>query len=130
MKRLVKDKIYAMANVRGRTVRNPNPLPFSFYFSNSYGIDNNVRVKVSFNPDKLSIDQLGNLELHSDWKFVPGKDDKHLSNKDVAEMKNFFRKYKVLFCLVWDHKLQEDEVQDYFRGIFGFIGYMQVSEYS
>ena len=35
-------------------------------------------------------------------------------------MKAFFKEYIVLFCLVWEYKLREDVVQDYFRGFIDF----------
>lgn len=35
-------------------------------------------------------------------------------------MKEFFREYLVLFCMVWDMQLREDVVQDYFRNLISF----------
>lgn len=124
MKRLVldtnireyEDEIMCMANVRGNSVSVPHSLPFSFYFSrrnSSHGI----RVKVVFNPNRLNINECGNLELHSDWVYVPGHNDKGVSSKIKNQMIDFFRKYKVLFAAAWEDVIQEDIIQDYFRGL-------------
>ena len=111
--------LMCMANIRGNTVNVPHSLSFSFYFSvrnSSHGI----RVKPLFNPNRMSITRAGNLELHGNWKFTPGQDDSNVKRKDIEEMKNFFRTYKVLFAGVWEDEIQETEVQDYFRGMISW----------
>lgn len=113
------DSIFAMANLRGCKVSVPHKLPFSFYFSQCEA-SHTIRVKVQFNPEKLSINKLGVLELHGDYKFTPGSDDKSVSSKQINDMRDFFKEYKVLFAAVWDGVLPEDTVQDYFRGIESF----------
>lgn len=58
--------------------------------------------------------------IHSDWKYIPGNDDKDVSNRDINAMKDFFKTYKVLFATVWEKVLEPDALYDYFRGIMDF----------
>ena len=109
------DDIFCMTSVRGTKMENPGKRPFSFYFSgrnSSHG----PRVKVTFNPNRLIMNKVGTLELNSDWEFTPGEDDQHVSEKQVDEMKRFFRDYLVLFLLVWDFHLSDPILGDYFSG--------------
>lgn len=110
------EEIFGMSNVRGKLVKVPGKLPFSFFFSGKRGSTHGIRVKPVFNPDRLAGSDLGNLELHSDWKYTPGKDDKDVSAKQIRQMKDFFRQYKVLFAAVWEEELEEDLLADYFKG--------------
>lgn len=110
------DYLMEMANLRGSKVRVPHKLKFSFYFSGR-NTSHGIRVKPVFTPDELVIDKVGILKLCDDWKFTPYKGDKHISSKDIKEMKDFFREYKVLFAGVWEKRIHEDDVQDFFRGM-------------
>lgn len=118
MKRLIysSDTILCMSNVRGARVKRPSALPFSFYFSAKDGVSHGPRVKPSFNPEKLRMDQAGTLKLCDDWEYIPGKDDTGISMRQIQEMKAFFRANIVLFCLVWDLHVSDPTVQDYFQG--------------
>lgn len=118
MKRLMKSNydILCMCNVRGRYVANPGALPFSFYFSSGAGMPHSIRVMPVFNPNRLVSSLTGTLKLCDDWEYIPGKDDADVSSKDIKNMKEFFRKYLVLFCAVWDEQLSDGVVEDYFRG--------------
>lgn len=111
--------IFCMSSLRGSKVVVPHKLPFSFFFSERES-SHAIRVKPVFNPDKISKSSFGTLELHGDWKYTPGPDDKNVSQKQIQEMKNFFKKYKVLFAAVWESKLYDGDVQDYFRGLISF----------
>lgn len=117
MKRYIKshDDIFAMSNVRGRYIKVEKNIPFSFYYSprnSSHG----PRVKVIFNPDRMKQGLAGNLMLCGDWDFTPGENDSSVSSKEVNKMKEFFRKYLILFLLVWDEHSDEPDPEDYFRG--------------
>lgn len=117
MKRYIKshDDIFAMSNVRGRYIKVEKNIPFSFYYSprnSSHG----PRVKVIFNPDRMKQGLAGNLMLCGDWDFTPGENDSSVSSKEVNKMKEFFRKYLILFLLVWDGHSDEPDPEDYFRG--------------
>lgn len=105
-----------MANMLGNKVKVPYKLPFSFYFSSGDGVNHSIGVKLVFNSEKLVKSQTGTLKLCDDWEYTPGKDDTKISQKQIDEMKDFFKTYIVLFCMVWDEQLTEDTVQDYFKG--------------
>lgn len=110
-----KDYIFEMANMLGKKVKVPHKLPFSFYFSASNENVHGIRVKPVFNPEKFVRSQTGTLKLCDNWEYIPGKDDNNVSQSDIDDMKQFFRDYLVLFCMVWDEQLSEDPVQDYFK---------------
>lgn len=139
MKRLIRysnnvESIFAMSNIRGRYVRVPKPLNFSFYFSpkdavESKEIVHGLRVKPLFNPEKMSIDKAGTLKLHGDWEYIRGEDDKDVSSKDVRNMINFFVEYKTLFAAVWEKELAPDSLYDYFRGVISFSELIQEFEF-
>lgn len=117
--------LFEMANIRGKYVKIPHKLNFSFYFSpkdaiESKDICHGLRVKPLFNPEKMSIDKAGTLKLHGDWKYIPGEDDKNIGAKAVKEMKKFFSDYKTLFAAVWEKALPPDALYDYFRGVIQF----------
>lgn len=54
------DVLY-MSSVRGKDVKNPYQLPFSFYFSSGNGVTHGPRVKPVFNSEKA--------ETQYDWHF-------------------------------------------------------------
>ena len=63
----------------------------------------------------MSGDVDGYMELHGDYDYVSSPGGKRVSNKDIDEAREFFKKYKVLFAAVWEMKLEEDVIQDYLR---------------
>lgn len=110
------DYLLEMSNVRGNYVKVPHKLPFSFYFSSGVGNKHSIRVKPSFNPEKLKRSMTGTLQLSGDWEYTPNSEDINVSSKDVESMKKFFKDNIVFFILVWDEFLQDAVVQDYFLG--------------
>ena len=112
--------LFEMANVLGRKVKVPHKLPFSFFFSSDKGVSHSIRVKPVFNSEKLLRSQTGTLKLCDDWEFIPGENDTKVSQKDIDDMKQFFRDYLVLFCMAWDEQLTYDDVQDYFKAEITF----------
>lgn len=122
MKRIIKSTtdILAMSNIRGKYVKNPHSLPFSFYFSSGAGVQHGPRVKPMFNESKLIRSLTGILKLCDDWEFVPGVDDKDVKADKVSDMKDFFRRHIVLFCAVWDEQMQDATLEDYLRGDITF----------
>lgn len=133
MKLIVKidnDFLFEMVNIRGKYVKIPHKLNFSFYFSPKDAVEgkdicHGLRVKPLFNPEKMSINKAGTLKLHGDWKYIPGEDDKKIGAKPIAEMKEFFKKYKILFSAVWEKSLPPDALYDYFRGTITFSELIQ-----
>ena len=79
-----------------------------------------IRVKPIFNPDKVHISEAGTLKLCNDWEYIPGKNEGHIAEKDIRNMKDFFKKYQVLFAAVWEGELQEGDLVDYFQGALDF----------
>lgn len=122
MKRVIKstEDILAMSNVRGRCVKNPHSLPFSFYFSSGADVKHGPRVKPMFNEAKLINSLTGTLKLCDDWKFLPGANDKDIKADKVSDMKAFFKEHIVLFCAVWDEQMQDATLEDYFKGDITF----------
>lgn len=126
MKLTLKEEVlFEMANVRGKTVKVPGKLEFSFFFSTKDAVESKdivhgLRVKPVFNPERISISEVGTLKLHGDWKYIPGKNDKNVGAKQIKEMKNFFKMYKILFASVWEKQLPHDALEDYIRGYIDF----------
>lgn len=110
------EDIQCMANMLGRKVTVPGPLPFSFFFSSKGNNTHSIRVKPVLNPNKMKESESSVLELHGDWKFIPNHKDKHVSNSLVDEIRKFFRQNFILFAAVWEGKLYESSVQEYLEG--------------
>lgn len=120
MKRVITDSYIAcMSTVLGKNVKVPSSLPFSFYFSCDTNSGHDIRVKPIFNPEKMRVSKSGTLKLCDDWEYIPGSDDKNVSNKDIQDMKNFFRNNLVLFCAVWDDLLADSTLEEYLEGELG-----------
>ncbi len=116
-----KDYLFEMANVRGKTVKVPHKLDFSFTFTSKdcvegKDLNHGFRVKPVFNPEKVDYNDVGTLKMFDDWTYTPGKNDTNVKSKQIREMKAFFKEYKILFAAVWEKALQQDVVQDYFKG--------------
>lgn len=114
MKRMIRaqEDIFAMSNVLGKFIKVEKNVPFSFYYSprnSSHG----PRVKPVLNAEKMRISEAGTLALCEDWEFIPGPNDKRASRSIVEEMKQFFKKYLVLFLLVWEG-LADDPILGYY----------------
>lgn len=129
MKLLKHEPIFAMSNARGRYVVNPRQLPFSFYFSSGAEVRHAIRVKPSFNPEKLKVSQTGTLRLSGNWEYIPGPDDLNVPQKQIDEMKQFFRDYIVLFAAVWDEQMQDSVLEDYLMGRISFAEMLQDLEF-
>lgn len=111
-----------MATVRGDYVKT-DKIDFSFYFSDKTECNHGIRVKVKWNPVRVSGSLDGYFELHGDYVYVQSNNsDSHPSAKSIIDAQNFFKKYKVLFVAVWEMKLEADDLVDYFRGLLDFKG--------
>lgn len=112
--------LWEMANVVGKYVKSEtNPLNFSFHF---LGKDDNmkhaIRVKITWNPNHIKQGQFdGYIEAHGDYRYYQSpKSDAHPTKKEVDRARMFVRKNKVLFAAVWEGVVNDNIVQDYFRG--------------
>ena len=129
MKRYIKDSesIFGMSNVRGRHIKVEKGIPFLFYYSpkDEDRQSHEIRVKPSFNREKLMLSQAGTLKLCDDWKYIPGEKDQNISAKQITAMKQFFRKYLVLFCAVWDKQVYDTDLEDFMRGEISLAEFIQ-----
>lgn len=119
MKRYIYSKeeaILGMSNVLGKFVKvEVGGLPFSFYYSPANS-NHGPRVKPVLNAEKMRLSNAGTLKLCDDWEFIPGEKDIHHSNKVVTDMKRFFRKYLILFLLVWEDLADDPALGYYLEG--------------
>lgn len=130
MKRYIynSEDIMCMSDVRGRKIKVESNVPFSFYYS-AKNSSHGPRVKVAFNPDKLRIDQTGTLKLCDDWSFKSNTGERVSSNMMYA-MKKFFRKYLVLFLLVWESKVEDEpSLGDYLEGDISFEEFIKMFDF-
>lgn len=123
MKRLVKDtnteyeNIFCMSNIAGKRVRKDGPLEISFYFGSkdNYNtkINHGIRIKFSINSERYLPHENYYLELHGDYKC--SNEDK-IPSRILRNIRNFFKKYKVLFAGAWESEIPEDDIVAYLRG--------------
>ena len=109
-----------MTNIRGKEVKHPSQLPFSFYFFSDVGVQPSIRVKPVFNSEKLKRGEVGTLNLSDGWEYIPGPKDKDVSQSEIEKMKSFFKDYIVLFCATWDEQMHDAALRDYFTGKISF----------
>ena len=116
MKRYIKSQedIFAMSNVRGKYVT-VDPIQFSFYYSVKNS-NHGPRVKVTTDPEKLRPNRMSTMKLCDDWSIEVNPLDNKISGKDEKSMREFFRKYLILFLLVWEDLTYEPNLADYMTG--------------
>ena len=110
------EQLTVATNLIGKDITRPGNLKFSFYFSSGVNLKCSIRVRPVFNRENLYASKVGSLKLSGDWQFRPGEEDKQISESDIDEMKEFFKRYFVLFSMAWDEQIQENTIQDYFEG--------------
>lgn len=120
-----KEDILCMSDVRGIKVKVESKLPFSFYYS-ARNSSHGPRVKITSDPTKIRLDRMGSLELTGDWDYISTKGNDEFSSKELKEIRAFFRKYLILFLLVWD-KLTSNEpsLGDYLEGDITLAEFIQ-----
>lgn len=118
MKLLNENSLFEMSNLRGKMIKLED-IDFSFYFSSKANVNtqHGIRVKICWNREKVSKDLLdGYMELHGDYKYVSKNNPNVKPDKfDILTARYFFKRYKVLFAAVWENKLDENLLNDYFR---------------
>lgn len=118
------DDIFGMSNVLGKFIKVEKKPDFSFYYSpknSSHG----PRVKPIMNPEKMRLDDAGTLELCDKWEFIPGVNDQDVPSKSVNKMKRFFRKYLILFLLVWEKEANDPDLGYYLQGQLELSDFIQ-----
>lgn len=114
-----RQSLLEMANVRGNDVV-IDDIDFSFYFS-GHNANHGIRIKVFWDPTRMSPNDDGYIELHGDYRYVSSPQAQHKPKGwQIRGLQYFCKKYKVLFSAVWEQKLPEDTVQKYFKGELGF----------
>lgn len=104
------------ANIRGKDI-NIDDVDFSIYFSRRQDINHGIRLKVTWNRNRIS-DFDGYMELHGDYKYVSSKTAQHKPKSwEINGLRYFCKKYKVLFSAVWEDKLQGEDLRHYFEGV-------------
>lgn len=111
-----------MANVVGNKVRVEDRLPFSFHFCDKDAVHqrHGIRLKIIWNPSIAPNNVDGYLKLHGDWEYISGSHKYKPTGRELEILRNFGRKYKVLFAAVWEKALDADPLQDYFKGNIDF----------
>ena len=111
-----------MANVVGNDVVLEKRLPFSFYFSTKDAVhaQHGIRLKILWNPSKSPEYADGYIEMHGDYKYIPGSHKYQPVGKELFILRTFCKKYKVIFSAVWENKLASNYVQKYFDGRLQF----------
>lgn len=116
---IFKDYFY-VDSIRGKNVKVPHSLNFSFcYTIKENSINEEFYVGVSFNSNKIDYIDIGILNLNN-WIYVAGKYDENILEKNIIEMKQFFKTYINLFKDVWESKLPSDTLRDYFCGYISY----------
>lgn len=110
--------LFEMANVLGNSVSIEHRLPFSFFFSSKGTVHGThaIRIKVCWNPSKYYSSADGYIELHGEYKYVVSSHKYKPTSKELSILRDFVRKYKVLFAAVWEEKLDPNALQNYFAG--------------
>lgn len=112
--------LFEMANLRGNDVKLHDRLPFSLFISNKDVVHEShaIRVKVLWNPEKMTATPDGQLELHGDYNYTVYSHKYKPTSKELRSLINFCKKYKVLFSAIWECKLDPND----------FIYYLQNRE--
>ena len=114
-----------MSDVRGRRIKVEPNVNFSFCYSprnSSHG----PRVKIMPDPDRIRSSEMSNLRLSGDWRFTPNWQSSRMSAKDVADVKEFFRKYLILILIAWECATEdESSIRDYLEGELSLHEFIQ-----
>ncbi len=107
--------LFEMANLRGNDVRLYKRLPFSLFISNKDAIHNAhaIRVKVLWNPEKMTATPDGQLELHGDYDYTVFSHKYKPTSKELGILRDFCKNYKVLFAAIWECRLDPNDFIDY-----------------
>ena len=111
-----------MANLRGNDIKLHDRIPFSLYISTKevvHGV-HAIRVKVLWNPNKMTSSPDGQIELHGDYEYKGFSHKYKPSEKEIFTLRNFCKKYKIFFSAIWESKLDSNDFIDYLRNIIQF----------
>ncbi len=118
LKSNISEPIFGMSNMLGKYVKIGGPLNVSFYFGSKHAgvsdgeIPHGIRVKIFPNREKFRNKGSFFMKLHGDYSAGDNKMD----SEDLNNVRDFFRKYKVLFAGAWEEQIIEDDITAYLRG--------------
>lgn len=108
-----------MANVRGKSCV-IDDIDFSFYFSKKNS-NHGIRLKILWNREKTLRNDDGYIEMYGEYKYYSSPNAQYKPKQwEITGLQYFCKKYKVLFAAVWEMKLAEDDLADYFKGRLNF----------
>lgn len=107
--------LFEMANLRGNDIKLHKRIPFSLFISNKEVVHNAhaIRVKVLWNPARMTATPDGQLELHGNYDYTVYSHKYKPTNKELEVLRNFCQKYKVIFAGIWECKLDPNDFIDY-----------------
>lgn len=108
------ESLLEMANITGKYMKIED-IDFSFYYSRKNS-SHSIRLKINWNRETMTGDDEGYIELHGDYKYYQSPKLKKKKEADIATVRYFAKKYKVLFAAVWECKLDADTLGEYFKG--------------
>lgn len=116
-----KEVLWEMASIRGKYVITDD-VNFSFHFLAKNEMRHAIRVKISWNKDRISDGNFdGYVEAHGDYRYYQSpKSNRRPSKKEIDKARMFVRKYKVLFAAVWEYKLDQNFLIKFFEGDIDF----------
>lgn len=114
--------LFEMANLRGNDIKLHHRIPFSLYISSKKAVHDahGIRVKVLWNPSKMTDSPDGQLELHGDYKYTRFSHKYSANEKEKALLREYCRKYKVFFAAIWEGILDASDFVHYQEGLISF----------
>ena len=106
-----------MANIRGNDIKRHSGIPFSLFMSTKeqvHGV-HAIRVKVLWNPNKMTSTPDGQMELHSDYQYTSFAHKYKPSTKEIKELREFCKQYKVFFAAIWGGVLDPNDFIQYLQ---------------
>lgn len=111
-----------MGNVRGNDIKVANRLPFSLFISSKEAVHeaHGIRVKVLWNPNKMTSTPDGQLELHGDYEYKVFSHKYKPTAKELQTLKDFCKQYKVFFSAIWEGRLDATDFVHYLEGLITY----------
>lgn len=109
------DHFIELTSLRGKDVKLEN-INFSFYFSRKWKNDK-CNVKICWNRNMIT-SNFNILEICGNYLYRAN--NQIVDEKELDKVKNFFKKYKVLFAAVWEEKLDTNDLAFFLRSQISF----------
>lgn len=111
-----------MANLRGNDIKLHSSIPFSLFISSEKAVRgvHAIRVKVLWNPNKMTATPDGELQLHGSYDYKVYSHKYKPTSSELSLLKNYCKKYKVLFAAIWESILDPTDFIHYQEGLINF----------